>query len=91
MLGGTERVLSIKINWLASHGYKVILVTYEQGCHPIILSLHPNVTIININTPIYSLSKYCDEQLQPLSDHIVDFLKVLERRVFNEKDEKSWV
>lgn len=58
MLGGTERVLSIKINWLASHGYKVILVTYEQGCHPIILSLHPNVTIININTPIYSLSKY---------------------------------
>lgn len=58
LLGGIERVLSIKINWLASHGYKVILVTYEQGCHPIILSLHPNVTIININTPIYSLSKY---------------------------------
>ena len=28
---------------------------------------------------IYSLSKYCDEQLQPLSDHIIDFLKVLER------------
>ena len=28
---------------------------------------------------IYSLSKYRDEQLQPLSDHIIDFLKVLER------------
>ena len=28
---------------------------------------------------IYSLSKYCDEQLQPLSAHIIDFLKVLER------------
>ena len=28
---------------------------------------------------IYSLSKYCDEQLQPLSDQIVDFLRVLER------------
>ena len=28
---------------------------------------------------IYALSKYCDEQLQPLSAHIVDFLKVLER------------
>ena len=28
---------------------------------------------------IYSLSKYCDEQLQPLSENIVDFLKVLER------------
>ena len=28
---------------------------------------------------IYSLSKFCDEQLQPLSEHIVDFLKVLEK------------
>ena len=28
---------------------------------------------------IYSLSKFCDEQLQPLKDHIVDFLKVLEK------------
>ena len=58
LLAGIERVLSIKINWLASHGYKVILVTYEQGCHPIILSLHPNVTIINIKTPFHRLSKY---------------------------------
>ena len=28
---------------------------------------------------IYSLSKFCDEQLQSLSEHIVDFLKVLEK------------
>ena len=28
---------------------------------------------------IYSLSKFCDEQLQPLSEHIVDFLKVLKK------------
>ena len=27
---------------------------------------------------IYSLTKYCDEQLQPLSENIVDFLKVLQ-------------
>ena len=28
---------------------------------------------------IYSLTKFCDEQLQPLSENIVDFLKVLEK------------
>lgn len=27
---------------------------------------------------IYSLTKYCDEQLKPLSDNIIDFLKVLQ-------------
>ena len=27
---------------------------------------------------IYSLTKYCDEQLQPLSENIIDFLKVLQ-------------
>ena len=50
-LAGVERVLSMKINWLASHGYKVILVTYEQGLHPIVLPIHPNVKIIDLKTP----------------------------------------
>ena len=27
---------------------------------------------------IYSLTKYCDEQLQPLTENIIDFLKVLQ-------------
>ena len=27
---------------------------------------------------IYSLTKYCDEQLQPLSENIIDFLRVLQ-------------
>ena len=57
-LAGVERVLSMKINWLASHGYKVILVTYEQGLHPIVLPIHPNVKIIDLKTPFYELSQY---------------------------------
>ena len=28
---------------------------------------------------IYNLTKFCDEQLQPLSDNIIDFLKVLKK------------
>ena len=58
LLAGIERTLSSKINWLASHGYKVLLITYEQGSHPIILTLHPNVIIIDLKTPFYSLSRY---------------------------------
>lgn len=58
ILAGVERTVSSKINWLASHGYKVILVTYEQGTHPIILPLHPNVITIDLNTPFYNLSRY---------------------------------
>ena len=57
-LAGVERVLSMKINWLASHGYKVILVTYEQGLHSIVLPIHPNVKIIDLKTPFYKLSQY---------------------------------
>ena len=58
ILGGVERVLSTKINWLASRGYNVILVTYEQCSHPIVHSLHPDVKIVDLRTPFYSLSKY---------------------------------
>lgn len=58
LLAGIERTLSSKINWLASHGFKVLLITYEQGPHPIILPLHPNVIIIDLKTPFYSLSRY---------------------------------
>lgn len=58
ILGGVESVISTKINWLASHGYKVVLVTYEQCSHPIVYSLHPDIKTIDIRTPFYSLSKY---------------------------------
>ena len=57
MLAGTERVTSIKINWLASHGYKVVLVTYEQGSHPLAVPLHPDVTVIDLKVFMYKLSQ----------------------------------
>lgn len=58
ILGGIERSISIKINWLVSHGYNVVLVTYEQGPHPLSFNLHPDVRVIDLSTPFYSLSKY---------------------------------
>ena len=58
ILAGVERILCLKINWLANHGYNVVLVTYEQGSHPLVLPLHPNVKVIDLGTPFYTLSKY---------------------------------
>ena len=58
MLAGTERAVSLKINWLASHGYRVVLVTYEQGSHPIILPLHPDVIVEDLKTPFFVIRKY---------------------------------
>lgn len=57
-LAGVERVLSQKTEWLTTHGYQVILVTYEQGLHPIVPPLHPNVKVIDLKTPFYMLSQY---------------------------------
>lgn len=70
LLAGIERVICIKLNWLVSHGYKVVLVTYEQGSHPVIQPLHPDVTIIDLRTPFYSLSKY------PLNSRLLKYIKM---------------
>ncbi len=54
-VAGTERVMSDKINWLAEHGHIVSLVTYEQGNHPLSLSLHPNVKINDLDVRFFKL------------------------------------
>lgn len=33
-VGGTEKVLIDKINYLSTHGFIVVLITYEQGTYP---------------------------------------------------------
>lgn len=55
---GVERVISDKMNWLADHGYEVLLVTYEQGDHPYAFYLSPSIRHIDINTRFFLLSRY---------------------------------
>jgi glycosyltransferase involved in cell wall biosynthesis len=55
MLAGTERVVAGKINWLASHGYEVMLVTYEQGDHPLAFPLHAAVKVSDIDVRFFKL------------------------------------
>lgn len=53
---GVERVLSDKMNWLAEHGYDVMLVTYEQGDHPDAFTLHSSIKRSDLDTRFFKLS-----------------------------------
>lgn len=57
MLAGTERVVASKINWLANHGYEVMLVTYEQGSHPLAFPLHDAVQIQDLGVRFFKLQQ----------------------------------
>jgi len=52
--GGLERVLVDKANWLVVHGgYKVCLLTVNQGNHPVRFSLHPDVLCDDLDIRFY--------------------------------------
>ena len=57
MLAGTERVIASKINWLAEHGYEVMLVTYEQGDHPLAFPLHDAVKVQDVDVRFFKLQQ----------------------------------
>lgn len=58
MKAGVERVMSDKMNFLAEHGYDVVLVTYEQGNHPLAFTLNPNVVHHSLDARFFTLSHY---------------------------------
>lgn len=52
---GVERVMSDKMNYLASVGHEVMLITYEQGNHPFIFELHPNIKHTDLDCRFFTL------------------------------------
>lgn len=58
MKAGVERVMSDKMNFLAEHGFEVVLVTYEQGNHPLAFTLNPNVVHHSLDARFFTLSRY---------------------------------
>ncbi|MBO4906505.1 MAG: glycosyltransferase family 4 protein [Bacteroidaceae bacterium] len=52
-LGGLDRVMAFKMNWLAQHGYKVHLVTYEQRDHSISFPLDPSISHTDIDVKLW--------------------------------------
>ncbi len=55
-IAGVERVMSDKMNYLASVGHQVMLVTYEQGIHPLVFELHPNIKHKDLDCRFFTLN-----------------------------------
>ena len=53
---GTERILIDKMNHLAEQdGYEVVMLTYEQGSHPLAFDLSPRVKHVDLDIRFYPL------------------------------------
>ena len=58
LLGGAERVITDKANCLAKEGHNVMLVSYEQGSHPLPYELHPSVLYNDLDCRFFALADY---------------------------------
>lgn len=58
LVGGAERVITDKANYLAKDGHQLMLVSYEQGQHPLPYELHPSVQYRDLDCRFFTLSKY---------------------------------
>lgn len=58
LVGGAERVITDKANYLANEGHQLMLISYEQGNHPLPYKLHPSVQFQDLDCRFFTLSKY---------------------------------
>lgn len=58
LVGGAERVITDKANYLAKLGHLLMLVSYEQGAHPLPYELHQSVQYQDLDCRFFTLSKY---------------------------------
>lgn len=57
-IGGIERTLTDKANWLVTHGHEVMFVTYKQGEDNVSFPMDSRVKLIDLKCSIFSLFKY---------------------------------
>lgn len=58
IMGGIERVLVDKMNYLVNHGYEVYMITSDQGQHPIPYKLDKRVLFCDLGILFYSQYQY---------------------------------
>ena len=58
LVGGAERVIIDKANYLSENGHEVLLVSYEQGEHLFPYQLNSSVSSIDLNCRFFTLSRY---------------------------------
>ena len=57
-LGGIERTLSDKANWLVAQGHQVMFVTYMQGKDSVYFPLDKRVQLYDLECSTFSLYKH---------------------------------
>ena len=55
IVGGVERVMADKMNFLTSEGHSVLLLTYEQGTHQHVFELDPSIQHKDIDCRFFTL------------------------------------
>lgn len=58
IMGGVERVLVDKMNYLVSHGYEVYMITSDQGQHPVPYKLDERVHFCDLQIRFHSQYQY---------------------------------
>lgn len=58
IMGGVERVLVDKMNYLVSHGFEVFMITSDQGQHPIPYKLDERVHFCDLQIRFHSQYQY---------------------------------
>ena len=81
--GGIEKVLTMKLNYLAEAGHDVFLSTYEQGIHPFIYPISSKVTHediqINYNVDYARSSLYSWKYLRLVPKHMYRTYRLIRR------------
>ena len=57
-VGGLERVVCDKMNYLVGHGYDVTLITYEQGDHPFAYPVDSRINHYDLDVRFFLLYRY---------------------------------
>ena len=58
ILGGIERVLGDKLNWLAQHGFRIALMTVNQGGHAVAFPLCEDIDICHADILFHRKYQY---------------------------------
>ncbi len=73
--GGMERVVSVKANWLAEHGYDITIIVASQREQAAAFTLNSSIKFVDLQCNLLSLkSSYKDELTQHLSNHTYDIV-----------------
>ena len=57
-IGGTERIISYKMNYLSEQKYDIFFITVSQGNHPFSFKLSSKIKCVDLNINYHTIYKY---------------------------------